>query len=399
MLSEPGRTVLHMDLDSFFVSVEVIKNPSLKGKPVIVGGTAERGIVASCSYEARKFGIHSAMATLTAKKLCPHAIFLPGSYHDYSDYSEKVTDIISERVPVLEKSSVDEFYIDLTGMDTFFGSFQLAKDIRELIKIKTGLPISFGLASNKTVAKIATGEAKPDGFLKIDQGKEKEFLAKLHVTKIPGVGEKTYPKLKEMGIEMVKDLQEMDIALLEEKFGEYGIVLWNKANGIDHNPVVPYSDRKSISSENTFDKDVTDKDYLETFIISLVEQLAFKLRKENFITSCIAIKIRYPDFETHTQQMAIPYTSSDNVIIPKIKELYKKTHTTDKPVRLIGVRLSNLIHGNQQIDLFDDTEENLNLYKALDKINKKFGNKTVHRAKTIDVGQRSFNPFNGRSID
>ncbi len=393
------RTILHMDLDSFFVSVEVLKNPLLKGKPVIVGGTAERGIVASCSYEARKFGIHSAMSTMTAKKLCPHAIFLHGSYQDYSDYSEKVTDIISERVPVMEKSSIDEFYIDLTGMDTFFGSFKLAKEIREIIKTEIGLPISFGLASNKTVAKIATGEAKPDGFLKIDYGKEKEFLAKLHVTKIPGVGDKTFPKLKEMGIEMVKELQETDIILMEEKFGEYGILLWNRANGIDNNPVIPYSDRKSISSENTFENDVTDKEYLETFIISLVEQLAFKLRKENFITSCIAIKIRYSNFETHTQQMAITYTSSDNIIIPKIKELYNKLHTSGRPVRLIGVRLSNLRHGDQQIDLFDDTAENLSLYKALDKINKKFGNKTVHRAKTIDVGQRSFNPFNGRRID
>ena len=399
MSNEPLRTILHMDLDSFFVSVEVIKDPSLKGKPVIVGGTAERGIVASCSYEARKFGIHSAMSTMTAKKLCPEAIFIMGSYQDYADYSRRVTDIISDRVPVLEKSSIDEFYIDLSGMDTYFGSFKLAKEIREFIKSETGLPISFGLSSNKTVAKIATGEAKPDGFLKIDHGKEKEFLAALHVTKIPGVGEKTYPKLKSMGIEMVRDLQEMDVMILEEQFGEFGILLWNKANGIDNNPVVPYSDRKSISSENTFEQDVTDSQFLETFLISLVEQLAFKMRKENFISSTIAIKIRYSNFETHTQQMAIPFTSSDHVIIPKIKELFRRVYSGDRPVRLIGVSLSNLIHGNQQIDLFDDTPENLNLYKALDSINKKFGHKTVHRAKTIDVGRRSFNPFNGRTTD
>ena len=384
-----------MDLDSFFVSVEILKNPSLKGKPVIVGGTAERGIVASCSYEARKFGIHSAMSSLMARKLCPDAIFIMGSYEDYAMYSEKVTDIISERVPVMEKASVDEFYIDLTGMDTFFGSFKLSKEIREIIKKQTGLPISFGLSSNKTVSKIATGEAKPDGYLMIEYGKEKEFLGKLHITKIPGVGNKTYPKLKEIGIEMVSDMQQWDVLLLEEKFGKYGPWLWERANGIDENPVIPWTDRKSISSENTFHQDTSEYEFLETYIISLAEQLSFKLRKENFLTSCIAIKIRYSNFETHMQQVAIPMTASDHILMPRLKELFAKVYDGKKPVRLIGVRMSNLIHGKQQIDLFDDSEQNINLYKALDAINKKFGTKTVHRAKTMDIGTRSFNPFNG----
>lgn len=388
-----------MDLDSFFVSVEVIKDPTLKGKPVIVGGTAERGIVASCSYEARKFGIHSAMSSITAKKLCPDAIFIPGSYHDYADYSKRVTDIIADRVPVLEKASIDEFYIDLSGMDTFFGSFALAKELRDLIKSETGLPISFGLSTNKTVAKIATGEAKPDGFLHIEAGKEKEFLSKLHITKIPGVGDKTYPKLKAMGIETVKDIQEYDVLKLEEVFGEMGIALWNKANGIDTNPVIPYTDRKSLSSENTFEKDITDGEYLETYVISLVEQLSFKLRKENFLTGCVAIKMRYSNFETFIQQLSFNATSSDNILIPKTKELLHKMFNEKRAVRLIGVRFSNLTHGQQQIDMFNDTEENINLYKALDAINKKYGNKTIHRAKTINTGDRAFNPFNGKSVD
>jgi len=385
-----------MDLDSFFVSVEVIKDPSLKGKPVIVGGTAERGIVASCSYEARKFGIHSAMATTMAKRLCPEAIFLHGSYHDYADYSKKVTDIITARVPVLEKSSIDEFYIDLTGMDTFFGSFKLAKEIRDLVRTETGLPISFGLSTNKTVAKIATSEAKPDGFLQVPAGEEKAFLAKLHVTKIPGVGEKTYPKLKEMGVEMVSDLQALQISDLEEKFGEFGIVLWNKANGIDNNPVIPYTDRKSISSENTFEKDVTEYEYLETFVVSLIEQLAFKMRKENFLTSCLIIKMRYANFETISKQVSLDFTASDNVLIAKAKTLLESMNREKRPIRLIGVGFSNLMHGKQQIDLFSDTENNIKLYQALDAINKKFGNKTVHRAKTINTGNREFNPFNGK---
>lgn len=388
-----------MDLDSFFVSVEVIKDTTLKGKPVIVGGTAERGIVASCSYEARKFGIHSAMSSITAKKLCPDAIFIPGSYHDYADYSKRVTDIITDRVPLLEKASIDEFYIDLSGMDTFFGSFALAKELRDLIKSETGLPISFGLSTNKTVAKIATGEAKPDGFLHIEAGKEKEFLSKLHITKIPGVGDKTYPKLKAMGIETVKDIQEYDVLKLEEVFGEMGIALWNKANGIDTNPVIPYTDRKSLSSENTFEKDITDGEYLETYVISLVEQLSFKLRKENFLTGCVAIKMRYSNFETFFQQLSFNATSSDNILIPKTKELLHKMFNEKRAVRLIGVRFSNLTHGQQQIDMFNDTEENINLYKALDAINKKYGNKTIHRAKTINTGDRAFNPFNGKSVD
>jgi len=388
-----------MDLDSFFVSVEVIKDTTLKGKPVIVGGTAERGIVASCSYEARKFGIHSAMSSITAKKLCPDAIFIPGSYHDYADYSKRVTDIITDRVPLLEKASIDEFYIDLSGMDTFFGSFALAKELRDLIKSETGLPISFGLSTNKTVAKIATGEAKPDGFLHIEAGKEKEFLSKLHITKIPGVGDKTYPKLKAMGIETVKDIQEYDVLKLEEVFGEMGIALWNKANGIDTNPVIPYTDRKSLSSENTFEKDITDGEYLETYVISLVEQLSFKLRKENFLTGCVAIKMRYSNFETFIQQLSFNATSSDNILIPKTKELLHKMFNEKRAVRLIGVRFSNLTHGQQQIDMFNDTEENINLYKALDAINKKYGNKTIHRAKTINTGDRAFNPFNGKSVD
>ncbi len=394
-----SRSILHMDLDSFFASVEILKDPSLKGKPVIVGGTAERGIVTSCSYEARKFGVHAAMSSQLAKKLCPDAIFIPGSYYDYADYSKRVTDIITDRVPVLEKASIDEFYIDLTGMETFFGSFELAKTLRDLIKTETGLPISFGLSTNKTVAKIATGEAKPDGFLFIEAGKEKAFLAKLHVTKIPGVGSKTFPKLQALGIEMISDLQDFDIQKLEEIFGEMGIAMWNKANGIDDNPVIPFTDRKSISSENTFEQDVIDSEYLETFVISLVEQLLFKMRKENFLSSCIAIKLRYSNFETHMQQVSFEATSSDNIVIPKAKELLAKILDEKRAVRLIGVRLSNLIHGQQQIDMFNDTEENINLYKALDSINKKYGNKTVHRAKTINTGDRAFNPFNGRSVD
>lgn len=384
-----------MDLDSFFVSVEVLKNPALKGKPVIVGHDAERGIVASCSYEARKFGIHSAMPSLTAKKLCPQAIFVKGSYEDYAKYSTLVTDIVSERVPVLQKSSIDEFYADLSGMDTFFGSLKLSVELRERIKNETGLPISFGLSSGKIISKIATGEAKPDGYKYVEHGMEKQFLAPLHVTKIPGVGEKTFPKLKEAGIEYIHELQITKIETLEELLGKWGHALWFTAQGIDDSPVIPHSDRKSISIENTFEKDTGDVVFLETYLVGMVEQIAHTLRKENFLASCVAVKIRYTGFDTHTQQMKIEYTNADHAIIPKVKELFAQAYDKNRSVRLLGVKLSNLVHGQHQIDMFDDTEQHIKLYAALDKINKKFGGKTVTRAKTMEIRERGFNPFNG----
>jgi DNA polymerase-4 len=395
MIDGTKRSILHMDLDSFFVSVEILKNPSLKGKPVIVGHDAERGIVASCSYEARKYGIHSAMPSLTAKKLCPHVIFVKGSYEDYAKYSSMVTNIVSEQVPVLQKSSIDEFYADLTGMDTFFGTLQLSINLREKIKKETGLPISFGLSSGKIISKIATGEAKPDGYKYIEYGKEKEFLAPLQLNKIPGVGEKTFPKLQQAGFTHIHQVQGSSIEVMQDILGANGIDLWYTCQGIDTSEVIAYSDRKSISCENTFNVDTDDIEYLKTYIVGMVEQLAHTLRKENFLTSCIAVKIRYSGFETHTQQMKIEFTNADHAIIPKLKALFEKAYDKNRKVRLIGVRLSNLIHGQHQADMFDDTEQHLKLYAALDKINKKFGGKTVTRAKTMEIRERGFNPFNG----
>ncbi|MFN0276108.1 MAG: DNA polymerase thumb domain-containing protein, partial [Chitinophagales bacterium] len=290
---------------------------------------------------------------------------------------------------------IDEFYADLTGMDTFFGSLKLSIELRERIKKETGLPISFGLSSGKIISKIATGEAKPDGYKYVEHGKEKQFLAPLKLNKIPGVGEKSFPKLQEAGFEYIHQVQNTDIATLEEILGKYGIDLWYTCQGIDESLVIAHSDRKSISCENTFSEDTNDIEFLQTYIVGMVEQLAHSLRKENFLTSCVAVKIRYTGFETHTQQMKIEFTNADHVIIPKLKELFEKSFDKNRKVRLIGVRLSNLIHGQHQIDMFDDTEQHLKLYAALDKINKKFGGKTVTRAKTMEIRERGFNPFNG----
>jgi DNA polymerase-4 len=390
---EPKRHIVHIDLDSFFVSVERKFNPDLIGKPVLIGGSAERGVVASCSYEARKFGIHSAMPMKQAMKLCPHATVIRGTFGRYSEASRQVTAIIHDSVPLYQKTSVDEFYIDLTGMDKFHDPYQIATDLRQRVIRETGLPISFGMASGKTIAKMATNQAKPNGQLWVQQGKEKEFMAPLSIKKIPMLGEKTCQKLYHFGIEKIGDLQKVDLRFLETVFGKAGRYIWEKANGIDDSEIVPHSDRKSISTENTFETDVADPKALETILVSMTEELAAKLRKENKVASCLAIKIRYANFETHTQQEKIALTAAEHILIPGVKNLLKKAWNQHRPIRLIGVKLSNLCTGSYQINLFEDNEERIRLYQAMDKINFKFGDKTVCRAAGMAVGVRNFNPF------
>ncbi|WP_448697715.1 DNA polymerase IV [Mucilaginibacter sp. AW1-3] len=387
------RYIVHIDLDSFFVSVERKFDPSLIGKPVLIGGSADRGVVASCSYEARQYGIHSAMPMRTAMRLCPHATIVRGTYGHYSEASAQVTKIIADTVPLFQKTSVDEFYIDLTGMDRFHNCYQFATDLRQKIIRETELPISFGMSSNKTVSKMATNQAKPNGQLFVEHGREKEFMAPLPIGKIPMLGEKTCQKLYQYGIEKIADLQRADIRFLQTVFGQAGRAIWEKANGIDYGDIVPHSDRKSISTENTFGNDVADHKTLESVLVSMTEELAFKLRKENMLSSCLAIKIRYANFETHTIQEKIALTSADHILIPGIKNLLKRAWNRHRPVRLIGVRLSQLCQGNYQINLFEDNEQKIQLYRALDKINFRYGDKTVCRAAGMEIGTRNFNPF------
>lgn len=387
------RTIMHIDLDSFFVSVERKFDPALIGKPVIIGGSADRGVVASCSYEARKYGVHSAMPTRQAIKLCPHAILVKGSYGRYSAASNEVTQIIQDAVPVYQKTSIDEFYIDYTGMDRFHNCYQHATELRHKIIKETGLPISFGMSSGKTVSKMATNQAKPNGQLLIPHGTEKEFLAPLNINKIPGLGESTSKKLYQYGIEKIADLQKADLRFLEAVFGKMGRYLSEKANGIDHSELIPYSERKSISTEHTFSTNIADRSVIETILVSMTEELAYKLRKENKVASCLAIKVRYANFETHTLQEKISLTAAEHILIPGVKNLLKAAWNQHRPIRLIGVRLSNLCSGSYQINLFDDNEEKIRLYQALDKINFKFGEKTVCRAAGMTVGTRNFNPF------
>ncbi|MFN5694462.1 MAG: DNA polymerase IV [Bacteroidota bacterium] len=393
----PETIITHMDLDSFFVSVERLKNSALNGKPVIIGGNSDRGVVASCSYEARSFGIHSAMPMKQAKQLCPNAIIIRGDSQLYSDYSKDVTSIIAESVPLYEKSSIDEFYIDLTGMEKFFGSWKLAMELKDKILRETGLPISFGLASNKTVSKVATGTAKPAGQRKVDFGDEIPFLAPLSVRKIPGVGAETYKTLRGLGIQYIKTLQEMPMELLFKTLQKPGIDLWKKAQGIDNRKVEPYQERKSIGSERTFEKDTIDVVKLRNIISAMAENLAYQLRKGDKLCACITVKVRYRDFNTHTLQAKIPYTSADHILIAKSLELFDKLYNRRLLIRLIGVRLSDLVSGGFQMNLFEDTEELANLYQAMDRLRNRYGNDAVKRANGLEIHSlgRSDNPFDG----
>ncbi len=390
------RSIVHMDLDTFFVSCERLLDSRLIGKPVLIGGTSDRGVVASCSYEARTFGVHSAMPMRMAKQLCPEAIILRGDASTYTKFSQNVTDVIKDSVPIYEKTSVDEFYIDLTGMDKFFGCHKLASELRQRIIKETGLPISFGLSLNKTVSKIATGEAKPNNEIRILSGDEKPFLAPLSVKKIPMVGDVTYKSLCDLGIKQIKTVQEMPMELMYKVLGKNGLSIWNKANGIDNSPVIQYQERKSISTERTFNKDTTDVAKLKGIIIAMAENLAYQLRRGNKLTACVTFKIRYSDFQTYTQQQHIPYSAMDHNIIPVVLDLYKKLYNRRLLVRLIGVKFSHLVEGGHQVNLFDDDTKYLNLNTAIDKMRERYGDRAVVSAAGMEarsIGR--WNPFNG----
>lgn len=393
------RTILHLDLDSFFVSVECLEHPELLGKPVLIGADNDRGVVASCSYAARKLGIRSAMPMRMAKQLCPEAIVLRGNSGAYMKKSDEVTEIIRSRVPLFEKTSVDEFYVDLTGTERFFGAMKLATELRQYIAKESGLPNSFGLSINKTVSKVATNVAKPNNYREVARGTEKPFLAPMAIEAIPGVGEKTAHLLRSMGVMKIATMQELPLDLMQRLLGEHGPVLWRKANGIDDSPVVPWHERKSISTERTFAQDTIDVAKLKGLLTAMAESLAFQLRKGRKLTSCVAVKVRYADFETHTKQQRIGYTACDHMILPTVHELFRTVYDRRQRIRLIGVRFSHLVGGGHQMDAFTDTEEAMNLYQAMDKVRKRFGDRTVMRASGMGAHSigRMDNPFDGQA--
>lgn len=387
MICQPHRTIVHLDMDAFFVSVECLKDARLKGKPLIVGGSSDRGVVAACSYEARSFGIRSAMPIKLARRLCPQAIIIGGDMESYSKYSRLVTEMIAERVPLYEKSSIDEFYIDLTGMDKFFGCSQYTGELKRYIMHESGLPVSYGLASNKLISKVATDEAKPNGQLEIAFGEEKSFLAPLSVEKIPMVGKQTAELLRQMGVVTVRTLSEIPVPYLQNLLGKNGIELWRRANGIDDTPVVPYHEQKSIGTENTFQKDTIDMEFLTSELTRMTEKIGYELRQQNKLTGCVTVKMRYSNFETVTRQVSIPYTSCDHLLLEKARELFHKLYDRRLLVRLLGIRFTQLVPGNYQIHLFDDTEEMIRLYQAIDSIRNRFGPEQVMRARSMRSGQ------------
>ncbi len=392
------RNIIHLDLDAFFVAVECKRNKKLLGKPLIIGGQSRRGVVAACSYEARRFGVHSAMPMYLAMQLCPDALVISGDVEAYSKHSHLVTDIIADSVPMFEKSSIDEFYIDASGMDKFFGAFTWAKELRKKIIHESGLPISLGMSVNKLVSKVTTNEFKPNAEQQIPAGTEKEFLAPLAVEKIPMIGKQTSAFLYDMGVRTVATLREMPLKFLVSAFGKNGISLWNKAHAIDESPVVPYSEQKSISTESTFETDTIDVKRLKSILIAMVEKVAFQLREQKKLTSCITVKIRYANFDTETKQIQIPYTSSDHVLLRTVTQLFDKLYNRRMLIRLVGVRLSGLVHGNYQISLFDDTAEGIRLYAAIDHIKHKHGMEKLVRATTLGMGRRvrmEMNMFKG----
>jgi DNA polymerase IV len=392
------RNIIHFDLDAFFVAVERKRDKRLLGKPLIIGGSSRRGVVAACSYETRQFGVHSAMPVYLALQLCPDAMVISGDMEAYSQHSHLVTEIIADSAPMFEKSSIDEFYIDASGMDRYFGAYKCSLELRQKIIRESGLPISLGMSVNKLVSKVATGEFKPGAEKLIPAGTEGDFLAPLSVEKIPMIGKQTSLFLYDMGVRTVGTLRDMPLKFLVSAFGKNGISIWNKARGIDESPVVPHSEQKSISTECTFEQDTIDVKHLKSILVAMVEKVAFQLREQKKLSSCLTVKIRYANFDTETKQIQVPYTSSDHVLLRIALDLFDRLYNRRMLIRLIGLRLSGLVHGCQQISLFDDTPENINLYEAIDYIKHKHGTSKVVRATTIGLGKRigmNVNMFKG----
>ncbi|MCP9746148.1 DNA polymerase IV [Lacihabitans sp. CS3-21] len=388
MKSATTRTIAHFDLDSFFVSVERIKNPSLIGKPVIVGGMSERGVVAACSYEARAFGVSSAMPGKMAKRLCPDAIWIRGDFESYVKYSDMVTNLMESNLPLLEKASIDEFYADLTGMDKYFGSYKYATELRQRVKKDTGLTISLGMSSGKTISKVATNECKPNNQKLIPIGEERSFLSPLAISKMPMIGKVTGQQLRNMGITSIGMLAEMPKKMVQAVLGQNGVSLWDRANGIDNSPVVPYHDQKSMSKEMTFDKDTTDVSLLRSILVKMTEELCYDLRRKNRCVGQLSVKIRYSNFDTHLRQLSVSYTANDDQLQEKALEIFEKLYDRRLLIRLIGVKFGKLVPGYSQITLFDKSAHMADLYQAMDRIRHKHGIKAVGKVFGMQMYER-----------
>jgi DNA polymerase-4 len=382
------RNIIHFDLDSLFVGVQCKKDKKLIGKPLIIGGNSRRGVVASCSSEARKFGVHPAMPMYLALQLCPDAVVVPGDMEAYSRYSQLVTEVIADSAPSFEKASIDEFYIDMSGIERHQGAFKWASELRTKIEKETDLPISLGMSINKLVSKVATTEFKPRAEKYVVPGTEKEFLSPLPIDKIPMIGKQTSAFLHDMGVRTVATLRNIPLKFLMSAFGKHGLTLWKQAHGIDDTPVVPYAEQKSISAESIFAEDIIDAKRLKSVLTAMAEKVSSQLRDQKKLTSCITVKIRYIDFDAETKQVQIPYTSSDQLIQKVVTQLFDKLYDRRMQIQAVGVVLSGMVHGSHQISLFDDTIQRINLNETLDSIKHNHGPEKVMRQTTMGIDKR-----------
>lgn len=381
------RSVVHMDMDTFFVSVERLKDSRLNGMPLLIGGAGDRAVVASCSYEARTYGIRSGMPMRMARRLCPLGVVISGDYTAYSDYSHMVTEIIEEEAPIYEKASIDEFYMDLSGMERFFGTYQWARELRQKIMKETGLPMSMGLSVNKMVSKVATSEAKPNGQLWIDGEQVQPFLAPMAVRKIPYLGANMARQLAYLGVRRILTLREIPQPVLERAFGRQGTFLFRRARGEDDSPIVSHHEQKSLSSESTFAQDTMDTAFLKTTLSGMVEKLACQLRKQGKLTACISVKVRYANFETVSRQARIPYSANDNELIRKAWDLFDRLYEKRVRLRLVGVRLSDLVSGGSQIQLFSSQARQVELYDVLDELRGRYGGGIIRRGTSLNISE------------
>ncbi len=372
-------------MDAFFVSVERILDPSLEGKPVVVGGDPHgRGVVAACSYEARQFGLHSAMPIRTAFRLCPQGIYLHGHGKEYGRFSRAVKRLLERYFPIVQQASIDEFYLDFTGCEKIYGEpVQFAQRLQNEIWDKLHLPSSIGIASNKTIAKIASDYKKPRGITFVPNGKEKEFLAPLPIERIPGIGKATFPMLRSRGFKIVGDIANASPDYLSALLGKFGTDLWEKTNGKGNDILVTGHERKSISKETTFDKDLVSKPKIEAILFELVSEACQLLRNENWQTSTVSIKLRYTDFVTLTRARTIEPTDDDKVVYEIAKDLFEKSFNRRVGIRLIGIHLNKLNHFTEQCILFEDNETiRKRMLRAVMKIRDKYGFEAIRIGKT-----------------
>jgi DNA polymerase-4 len=378
------RKILHVDLDAFFCSVEVLRQPDLEGKPFIVGGgPGSRGVVASASYAARKFGIHSAMPTAVALRKCPDLMIVSSRHGEYSEYSQKVMSLLRESAPIVETISIDEAFLDVS--DAAESGESIARQLQHQITDQFQLPTSWGVATNKLVAKIACEVGKPKGLVVVPEGKEAEFLAPLPVDLLWGIGPKAKEKLKESKVTTIGALAQLPEQKLRILFGERGPELAARARGIDHRPVTISHRRRSISSERTFREDIGEETQLRRVMLGMCEELGGRLRKEGLAGSTVRIKIRWPDFETITRQTRVDQpTNQDKEIFQVAWDLFKATWKVGRKVRLLGVGVADLGDQVRQLDLFDPSwQHDDRLMEAIDQIRNKYGRHALRRASSL----------------